>query len=741
MEGPLCRGYISDKMFFDGVKRMFENYKVFEYTMAGRPLKIETGKLAGLANGSCLVRYGDTAILATATASAKPRDGIDFLPLSVDFEERQYSVGKIPGGYFRREGKPSEKAILTSRVIDRPIRPLFPKDLRNDVALNLTVMSVDNDCSPEISAMIGASIALSISDIPWNGPIAGVFVGLVDGEYVINPTAAQREKSVLELTVAGSAEKVVMIEAGAKEVSDDEMFNAIMLAHEEIKKLVAFINNIVREIGKPKFSYPSCEFDHDMFDKVFDFCEKDVMFALDTDDKTVRDERMVPIKDAIVEKFSEEYPDIETRMEELVYKIQKKIVRRWLVNDKKRVDGIRMDEIRPLDAEIDLLPRAHGSGLFTRGQTQVLTVATLGTLGDQQMLDGIDEEESKRYMHHYNMPGYSTGEAKPVRSPGRREIGHGALAERSLVPVLPSVEEFPYAIRCVSEVLSSNGSTSQASVCGSTLALMAAGVPIKAPVAGISCGLITEDDGSWTTMIDIQGLEDFYGDMDFKVAGTHKGITSIQMDLKIDGLTPEIIRAALETTHKGRDYIIDEVILKAIDKPRDEVSEYAPKMISLKIDPEKIGDVIGPKGKVIQKIQAETGTEISIEDDGSIFIAAVKRDGGLAAEAAIRNIVFEPEIGAVYEGTVTRVIPIGAFVEFAPGKEGLVHISKLAHTRVEKVEDVCNVGDKLAVKFLGVDEKGRMNLSHKDTIPRPEGAEETESIERPRRPFRPRREH
>ncbi len=720
-------------------ERMFENYKVFEYTLAGRPLKIETGKLAGLANGSCLVRYGDTAILATATASAKPRDGIDFLPLSVDFEERQYSVGKIPGGYFRREGKPSEKAILTSRVIDRPIRPLFPKDLRNDVALNLTVMSVDNDCSPEISAMLGASIALSISDIPWNGPIAGVFVGLVDGEYVINPTAAQREKSILELTVAGSAEKVVMIEAGAKEVSDDEMFDAIMLAHEEIKKLVAFINGIVGEIGKPKFSYPSCEFDHEMFDKVFNFCEKDVMFALDTDDKTVRDERMVPIKDAIVEKFSEEYPDIEARMEELVYKIQKKIVRRWLINDKKRVDGRRMDEIRPLAAEIDLLPRAHGSGLFTRGQTQVLTVATLGTLGDQQLLDGIDEEESKRYMHHYNMPGYSTGEAKPVRSPGRREIGHGALAERSLVPVLPSVEEFPYAIRCVSEVLSSNGSTSQASVCGSTLALMAAGVPIKAPVAGISCGLITEEDGSWTTMIDIQGLEDFYGDMDFKVAGTHKGITSIQMDLKIDGLTPEIIRAALETTHRGRDYIIDDIILKAIDKPRAEVSEYAPKMISLKIDPEKIGDVIGPKGKIIQKIQAETGTEISIEDDGSIFIAAVKRDGGLAAEAAIRNIVFEPEVGAVYEGTVTRVIPIGAFVEFAPGKEGLVHISKLAHTRVEKVEDVCNVGDKLAVKFLGVDEKGRMNLSHKDTLPRPEGMEESEPIERPRRPFRPRR--
>ena len=720
---------------------MFEKFKVFEYTLAGRPLVIETGKMAGLANGSCLVRYGDTAILCNATASAKPRDGIDFLPLSVDFEERQYSVGRIPGGYFRREGKPSEKAILTSRVIDRPVRPLFPKDLRNDVSLTLTVMSVDNDCSPEISAMIGASIALSISDIPWNGPIAGVFVGMVDGEFVINPTLAQREKSVLELTVAGSAEKVVMIEAGAKEVSDEDMFDAIMLAHEEIKKLVAFINGIVAEIGKPKFEYPSCEFDHEMFDKVFAFCEKDVMFALDTDDKTVRDARLNPIREAIVAQFIEEYPDIEARYEELIYKIQKKIVRRWLINDKKRVDGRRMDEIRPLSAEVDLLPRTHGSGMFTRGQTQVLTIATLGTLGDAQMLDGIDEEESKRYMHHYNMPGYSTGEAKPVRSPGRREIGHGALAERSLVPVLPSVEEFPYAIRCVSEVLSSNGSTSQASVCGSTLALMAAGVPIKAPVAGISCGLITEEDGSWTTMIDIQGLEDFYGDMDFKVAGTHKGITSIQMDLKIDGLTPEIIKEALATTHKGRDYIIDEILLKAIAEPRSEVCKWAPKMISMKINPEKIGDVIGPKGKVIQKIQAETGTEITIEDDGSIFIAAVNRDGGLAAEAAIRNIVFEPEVGAVYQGTVTRVIPIGAFVEFAPGKEGLVHISKLAHTRVEKVEDVCNVGDTLSVKFLGIDEKGRMNLSHKDTLPRPEGMSEEPAIERPRRPFRPRREN
>ncbi|MCQ2426495.1 MAG: polyribonucleotide nucleotidyltransferase [Lachnospiraceae bacterium] len=714
---------------------MFENYKVFNYEFAGRPLVVETGKVAGLANGSCLIRYGETAILATATASAKPRDGIDFLPLSVDFEERQYAVGRIPGGYFKREGKPSEKAILTSRVIDRPIRPLFPKDLRNDVVLNLTVMSVDPDCSPEIIGMIGASIALSVSDIPWNGPIGGVFVGMVDGKYVINPNAAEREKSVLELTVAASEKKVVMIEAGAKEVTDDEMFGAIMLAHEEIKKLLVFINQIIAEIGKPKFDYPKCELDHDMFDKVFDFCEKDLMFALDTPDKNVRDDRMIPIRDAIVEKFSEEYPDIEAQMEELVYKLQKKIVRRWLIEEKKRVDGRRMDEIRPLAAEVDLLPRTHGSGLFTRGQTQVLTICTLGPITDAQSLEGLDEETTKRYMHHYNMPGYSTGEAKAVRSPGRREIGHGALAERSLVPVLPSVEEFPYAIRCVSEVVSSNGSTSQGSVCGSTLALMAAGVPIKAPVAGISCGLITEDDGTWTTMIDIQGLEDFYGDMDFKVAGTHKGITSIQMDLKIDGLTPEIIRAALETTHRGRDYIIDEVLLKAIPAPRDEVSKYAPKMISMKIDPEKIGDVIGKQGKVIQKIQADTGTEISIEDDGSVIIAAVNRDGGLAAEAMIKAIVFEPEVGAVYTGPVTRIIPIGAFVEFAPGKEGMVHISKLDFKRVEKVEDVCAVGDMMTVKYLGTDEKGRMNLSRKDALPRPEGAPEGDTIVRPRRPF------
>lgn len=695
---------------------VFKNYKTFHYTLAGRPLVVETGKLAGLANGSCLVRYGETAVLCCATASEKPRDGIDFLPLSVDFDERMYAAGKIPGGYLRREGKPSEKAILTSRVIDRPIRPLFPKDLRNDVALTLTVMSVDPDCSPEITAMIGASIALSTSDIPWNGPISGVFMGLVDGKLVVNPTEAQRAVSDLELTVASSSKKVVMIEAGANEVSDDLMYDAIMMAHKENQGVLEFINAIVDEIGKPKFAYPSCELDHDMFDKVFDAFEKDIMEALDTDDKNVRDEKMVPICDAIIEKFSEEYPNIADIMNELVYKLQKKIVRRWLLVDKKRVDGRRMDQIRPLASEVGLLPRAHGSGLFTRGQTQVLTVATLGTLGEAQLLDGIDNETEKRYMHHYNMPGFSTGEAKSTRSPGRREIGHGALAERSLVPVLPSVEEFPYAIRLVSDVVSSNGSTSQGSVCGSTLALMDAGVPIKAPVAGISCGLITAEDGSWDTMLDIQGLEDFYGDMDFKVAGTHKGITSIQMDLKIDGLTPEIIKKAFEVTHKGRDYIIDEVLLKAIPAPRAEVSKYAPKMTTMKIDPEKIRDVIGKGGSVIQKIVADTGAKIDIDDDGTIRIAAVNSDSALAAKACIDAIVFEPEVGAVYTGKVTGIKEFGAFVEYVPGKEGLVHISKIAKERIDKVEDVLAIGDTVKVKYMGVDSKGRMNFSIKDTL-------------------------
>ena len=693
---------------------VFKNFKTFHYTLAGRPLVVETGKLAGLANGSCLVRYGDTAVLCCATASEKPRDGIDFLPLSVDFDERMYAAGKIPGGYLRREGRPPEKAILTSRVIDRPIRPLFPKDLRNDVSLSLTVMSYDPDCSPEITAMIGASIALSISDIPWNGPISGVFMGLVDGQLVVNPTEAQRAVSDLELTVASSMKKVVMIEAGANEVPDDLMFDAIMLAHKENQGVLEFINAIVDEIGKTKFEYPSCELDHDMFDKIFAFCEKDVMVALDTDDKTVRDARMFPIKEAILANFTEEYPDLPTMMEELVYKIQKKIVRRWLLVDKKRVDGRRMDEIRPLGSEVGLLPRAHGSGLFTRGQTQVLTVATLGTLSEAQLLDGLDNDKEKRYMHHYNMPGFSTGEAKPARSPGRREIGHGALAERSLVPVLPSVEEFPYAIRLVSDVVSSNGSTSQGSVCGSTLALMDAGVPIKAPVAGISCGLITAEDGSWDTMLDIQGLEDFYGDMDFKVAGTHKGITSIQMDLKIDGLTPEIIKKAFEQTHVGRDYIIDEVLLKAIPAPRAEVSRYAPKMTTMKIDPDKIREVIGKGGSVIQKIVADTGAKIDIEDDGTIRIAAVNGDSAAAAKACIDAIVFEPEVGAIYTGTVTGIKEFGAFVEYVPGKEGLVHISKIAKERIDKVEDVLSLGDTVKVKYMGVDAKGRMNFSIKD---------------------------
>ncbi|MBE6587524.1 MAG: polyribonucleotide nucleotidyltransferase [Ruminococcaceae bacterium] len=697
---------------------MFENYKTFSYELAGRPLTVEVGKVAGLANGSCIVRYGETAVLACATASARPREGIDFLPLSVDFEERMYAVGRIPGGYLKREGRPGEKAILTSRVIDRPLRPLFPKDLRNDVNVSLTVLSVDYNCSPEITAMIGASIALSISDIPWNGPIGGVFMGMTeDGKLMVNPTQKQREDSVLELTVAASQEKVVMIEAGANEVSDDDMFKAIMMAHAVIKQLLVFIRNIVAEVGKPKFTYESGELDHDMFDEIFAYVEEDVKAALDTDDKNVRDERMEPIQDKVMEAFLEKYPDLEVIYPELIYKIQKKIVRNWLLVDKKRVDGRRMDEIRPLAAEVGLFNRVHGSGLFTRGQTQVMTLATLGPISEEQMLDTIWEEQSKRYIHHYNMPGYSVGEAKASRSPGRREIGHGALAERSLVPVLPSVEEFPYAIRLVSEVVSSNGSTSQGSVCGSTLALMDAGVPIKAPVAGISCGLITaEDSDDFMTMIDIQGLEDFYGDMDFKVAGTHKGITSIQMDLKIDGLTPEIIAEALEVTHKGRDYIIDEVILKAIPAPREEVSEFAPKMISMKIPTDKIREVIGSGGKVIQKITADTGAKIDIEDDGSVFISAVDKNAIAAAKKIIDGIVFEPEVGMIYEGVVTRIIPIGAFVEFAPGKEGLVHISKLDNKRTEKVEDVCNVGDTMKIKFLGVDERGRMNLSRKDAL-------------------------
>ena len=695
---------------------MFENYKVFRTELAGRPLVIETGKTAQLANGSCMVRYGDTVVQVTATASAKPRDGIDFLPLSVDFEERLYSVGKIPGSFLRREGRPSEKAILASRVIDRQIRPLFPKYMRNDVAVNITVMSVELDNTPEVAGMIGASIALSISDIPWNGPTAGVAVGIVDGQIVINPTFEQRAHSELALTVAASAKKVVMIEAGANEVSDEDMLEAILAGEQECRKLVDFINSIVAEIGRPKFEFASGEVDETLYNAVKDFALESVRWAMDTDDKKVRDARLLQVTEEVKTELAERFPEAtDAQYGECLYQLQKFVVRRWLLDDGKRVDGRGIDQIRPLAAEVGILPRVHGSGMFTRGQTQVLTTVTLGPVGEQQILDGIDQEEYKRYMHHYNFPPYSVGEARAVRSPGRREIGHGALAERALEPVIPSEEEFPYALRLVSEVLSSNGSTSQGSVCGSTLALMDAGVPIKAPVAGISCGLITEGD-RWMTMVDIQGVEDFFGDMDFKVAGTHKGITAIQMDIKVDGLTKEIIQQALEKTHKARLYILDEIMLKAIPAPREEISKYAPKMLTITIPVDKIKDVIGKGGSVIQKIVADTGAKIDVEEDGRIFIAAVNPECGQMALQTIKDIVFEPEVGAVYTGKVTRIIPIGAFVEFAPGKEGMVHISKLENRRVATVEEVVSVGDTVRVKYLGTDEKGRMNLSRKDAL-------------------------
>ena len=693
--------------------------KKFSTTLAGRDLTIETGEMAQLSNGSALVRYGDTVVLVNATASAKPREGIDFFPLSVDYEEKLYAVGKIPGGFIRREGKPSEKAILTSRVIDRPIRPLFPKDLRNDVSIVATVMSVEIDNSPEIAAMIGTGVALAISDIPFGGPVAGVFVGLVDGEIVINPTLEQREKSDLELTVAATREKVVMIEAGAKEVPEDVMMKAIKTAHEEIKKLCDFIDSIQKEIGKEKFEYAKIEVDKDMYAKVKEYAYDMVGQALDTDDKRVRDERMAVVTNDVCEHFAEEYPDSEGAFGECLYKLQKEIVRKWLIKDHKRVDGRGLLDIRPLNAKVGLLPRTHGSGMFTRGQTQVLTVATLGALADVQTLDGLDEDETKRYMHHYNFPSYSVGETKPSRGPGRREIGHGALAERALVPVIPSVEEFPYAIRLVSEVLSSNGSTSQGSVCGSTLALMDAGVPIKAPVAGISCGLVTDGDDH-ITMVDIQGLEDFFGDMDFKVAGTKKGITAIQVDIKVDGLSYEVIEEALEKTKNARAYILDEVMLKAIDKPRSELSKYAPKAITTHIDPEKIRDVIGAGGKVIQKIIADTGVKIDIEDDGTVFILAVNSEAGEKALKIIESIVEEPEVGKIYLGKVTKIMAFGAFVEFLPGKEGLVHISKLDNKRVEKVEDIVSEGDEIMVKLIEIDKQGRMNLSRKDALPQNE---------------------
>ncbi len=686
-------------------------FRTFETTLAGRPLVIETGKMACLTNGHCVVRYGDTVVMVNVTASRAPREGIDFFPLSVDYEEKLYSVGKIPGGYIKREGKPSEKAILTSRVIDRPIRPLFPGDLRNDVSVVATVLSVEQDNPPEVAAMIGTSIAISISDVPWNGPIGGVWLGLVDGEYVINPTVAQREKSQMHVTVAGTKQKVVMIEAGANEVEESVMMEGIKFAHQEIIKICDFIDSIRAEIGKEKFAYEAHSVNKEIWDAIKAMSYEKIQYALDTDDKNIRDERMGVVEDEIVAALGEQFPTLTEELGEILYKMQKEIVRDWLVQG-RRVDGRSLDQIRPLAAEVDLLPRTHGSGMFTRGQTQVLTVATLAPLAEMQRLDGIDEEETKRYMHHYNFPSYSVGETRPSRGPGRREIGHGALAERSLVPVLPREDEFPYAIRTVSEVLSSNGSTSQGSVCGSTLALMAAGVPIKAPVAGISCGLITTETG-FTTMVDIQGLEDFYGEMDFKVAGTKKGITSIQVDIKNDGLPYEVIWEALTKTRDARYHIIDEVLLKAIDAPRAQLSPYAPKVAVMYIDPEKIRDVIGSGGKVIQKIVADTGAKIDIEDDGRVLIFAENQESGEMAQKIIEGIVKEPEVGEVYTGPVTGIIPIGAFVEILPGKQGMIHISKLAKERVEKVEDVVKIGDMVTVKVVEIDRQGRINLSRK----------------------------
>ena len=695
--------------------RQFPHYHKYTMDLAGRPLTLEVGKLAELANAAVMVTYGETSVLCCVTAAPRPRDGIDFFPLSVDFEEKLYAVGRIPGSFNRREGRPGEKGILTSRVIDRPIRPLFPHDFRNDVSVMCTVMSVDHDCSPEICGLIGTSAALAISDIPWNGPVGALKVGLVDGKLVFNPTSEQRKVSDLDVTVVSTGKKVVMIEAGANQVPNDVMFEAIRMAHEENQKQIALIGQMVAEIGKPKFDYPHADFDQELFQKIVDATMDQAKAAMDTDDKNVREARWNQLIEKWHELFLEDYPEMDKYLDEITYKFQKKIVKAWLLEG-HRVDGRQKNEIRPLSAEVGVLPRVHGSGLFTRGQTQVLSVATLDTLSANQKLDTIWEETEKRYMHHYNFPGYSVGEAKPARSPGRREIGHGALAERALLPVIPPVEEFPYAIRVVSEVVSSNGSTSQGSICGSTLALMDAGVPISAPVAGISCGLIQDDDGSFTTFIDIQGVEDFHGEMDFKVAGTKKGITAIQMDLKNDGLTMEIIKNALDITYDARCQILDQVMLPCIAEPRAEVSKYAPKMITMHIDPDKIRDVIGKGGSVIQKIVAESGAKIDIDDDGTIHIASPDAESCEKAKKCIDDIVFVPEVGQLYYGRVVRLMTFGAFVELAPGKDGLVHISKLADKRIEKVEDACKVGDMMWVKVTEIDEKGRVNLSHKDAM-------------------------
>ena len=691
-------------------------FKTYSMELAGRTLTVETGKMAGLANGSALIRYGETTVIVNVTASKKPREGIDFFPLSVDYEERLYAVGRIPGSFQKREGKPSDKAILVARAIDRPIRPLFPKDLRNDVCVNAMVLSVDPDCSPEVAAQIGTSVAISISDIPFNGPTAAVSVGYVDGEIVINPTLAQRERNRLNLTVAGTYEKVSMIEAGADEIPEDVMLEAIMAGHREIQKVTEFIKGIVAEIGKPKFTYESFDVAPELYDAIAEFAKDKMYDAVQAVDKEDRDAKLevlqAEIEEHLKEKYGEAYEEIAPKVGDAIYKLEKKTVRHMILEEHKRVDGRALDEIRPLSAEVDILPRVHGSALFSRGQTQVMSIVTLGTVGDEQELDGLDEETSKRYIHHYNFPPYSVGEARPSRGPGRREIGHGALAERALAPVIPSQDEFPYTIRVVSEILSSNGSTSQGSICGSTMALMAAGVPIKEPVAGISTGLVTDDaDRSRYIMLtDIQGLEDFFGDMDFKVAGTKNGITAIQVDIKIDGLTRDIIKEAFERTRVARMYILNEVMLKAIPEPRKELSKYAPKIISMKIDVDKIKDVIGSGGKTINKIIADTGVKIDIEEDGSVFIAGTDGDAAEKAKSIIEAITMDLEVGNTYVGKVTRIMNFGAFVEVAPGKEGMIHISKLAKERVEKVEDVVSIGDEVKVKVIEIDNQGRVNL-------------------------------
>ncbi|MBR4948876.1 MAG: polyribonucleotide nucleotidyltransferase [Clostridiales bacterium] len=715
--------------------------KIFRTEIAGRPLVVETGKIAQFANGSVLIRYGETSVLSTVTASATPREGIDFFPLSVDYEEKMYAVGKIPGGFLKREGRPGEKAILVSRVIDRPIRPLFPKDLRNDVCVNNLVMSVDPDCSPEITAMLGTSIAIAISDIPWKGPVGGVVLGLIDGKTIINPTLEQREISDMYVTLAGTLTKICMVEAGANEVPDDVMLNAIAEGHEEIKKICEFINSIVAEIGKEKFTYESADVPEEIFEAVKEYGWDRMREAVLSKDKEVRDANVAVLQEEVAAMLEEKEEGLSKWAPDAIYKLEKKVVRDYLFREHVRVDGRALDEIRPLSCAVGVLPRVHGSSFFQRGQTQVMNICTLAPLDEAQKLEGLDEQTYKRYIHHYNFPGYSTGEAKPSRSPGRREIGHGALAERSLIPVLPSEEEFPYSIRTVSEITMSNGSTSQGSVCASTLSLMDAGVPIKRPVAGISSGLITDpdNDDNFLVFMDIQGIEDFFGDMDFKVAGTTEGITSIQVDIKVEGLTLDIIKAAFEMTHKGRLQIINDIILPCIPAPRAELNKWAPRIISMQVPVDKIREVIGSGGKVINKIIADTGAQININDDGMVYISTPDLEKAEKAKMIINGIVSDPEVGTEYDGVVTRLMDFGAFVEFLPGKEGLVHISKMDWNRVEKVEDVLHEGDKVHVKLIEIDSQGRLNLSIRDCLPKPEGYIEEEPRRREGRPSRERR--